>query len=205
MGAKICLMISEKGGAGKSTATFCLGSTLASRGASVLGVDLDPQGSLTGWANSGGASVFPVVASTIDALPALVKQQAPNYQYIFIDPQPRADDVSARLIALADLALVVVQPSPFDAWAASTTADLLEARMKRGGFEVGILLNRIHENRNLARSIRDGQWHTTSLPILDNALPEKELFKAMGAGGNPYLEPDLKPYLDALADEIFGE
>ena len=45
-------IVSQKGGVGKTTTAYSIGSGLAKRGASVLFVDLDPQGNMTYTANA---------------------------------------------------------------------------------------------------------------------------------------------------------
>jgi len=62
----ILTVANQKGGVGKTTTTFNLGFALATKGDSVLMVDLDPQASLTlacGIENSAGRSISEVVGS----------------------------------------------------------------------------------------------------------------------------------------------
>lgn len=44
---KVIAVANQKGGVGKTTTTYSLGSAMAKKGKKVLGIDFDPQGSLT--------------------------------------------------------------------------------------------------------------------------------------------------------------
>jgi chromosome partitioning protein len=100
---------------------------LALKGASVLLIDADPQGSARDWAAArDGEPPFAVVGldrPTIHRdLPAIAK----NYDHVLIDGAPRVTELARSAILAADIIVVPVQPSPYDVWAAQEVVNLIK-------------------------------------------------------------------------------
>jgi len=120
---KVIAIVSQKGGAGKST--------LARHGAVLLEevglVDLDRQGTTRKWMERRDAADLPgvsLIRATADRLGGLrARAEERGYRWIVIDTPPAHDDERAVRAALevADLAVVPVQPSPDDLEAVETT------------------------------------------------------------------------------------
>lgn len=124
MAAKIIAVTNQKGGSGKTTLSMQLAGALARRGHQVLVVDADPQGTATRWAATADddkpfpASVVGLGASSGE-VHREVRKFVDDYVYIIIDCPPAADSpVPQSALLVADLALVPINPSPLDMWAA---------------------------------------------------------------------------------------
>lgn len=123
----VVVVANQKGGAGKTTVTRNLA---VAAGEDVAIVDRDPQGSVTAWWNRREAespALVPVPGSLADTLDALRDAGA---RLVFVDTPPAANADLAGIIALADLVVIPVRPSPDDLDAVGPTLDLI-ARARR--------------------------------------------------------------------------
>jgi chromosome partitioning protein len=120
-------LLSQKGGAGKSTLALHLGSEAASRGLRTLLVDLDPQGNLAAWGHRRGARPPDVSAEHPANLErALAAAASEGYDLVVLDTAPHADQTALRAARAAQLILVPCRPSTFDIEAISATLDLCQ-------------------------------------------------------------------------------
>src|SRR5271166_6890332 len=113
---KVIVLASQKGGVGKTTLTgnLAVAADLAEDGPAVL-IDTDPQGSLSAWWNAREAE-SPALAPTAlagleDKLKAL---GSAGFTYAVVDTPPAITDAIRAVVALADLVLIPVKPSPHD-------------------------------------------------------------------------------------------
>ena len=93
-------LMSQKGGAGKSTLALHLAAEGAARGLRVLLLDLDPQGNLMGWGKRRGD-----LPPDVDAIHA----------------SKLADRASVQAAEAADLILIPCRPVTFDLDAITAT------------------------------------------------------------------------------------
>ena len=123
-------LMSQKGGAGKSTLALHLAAEASARGLKALLVDLDPQGNLIGWADRRGdrpPDVQALHASRLDA--ELRTARAEGYQLAVIDTAPSADRIALTAAKAADLILVPCRPAQFDldaVWATLATCEMVK-------------------------------------------------------------------------------
>jgi chromosome partitioning protein len=93
-------------------------------------MDTDPQGGLAGWWNARAASK-PEWIDPVGSLPeAIAVCRTAGYGTLLIDTPPSLSDTIAEVLALADLVLVPVQPSPNDLRAVGGTVELAAASGK---------------------------------------------------------------------------
>ena len=118
-------IISQKGGAGKSTLAIHL-AVEAAKTQNVAIIDLDPQASTASWGDRREAEL-PVVRSAHAArLPqeiALVEEN--GGELLIIDTAPHSDAAAVEAARAADLVLVPVLPNIFDIEAGLATGTLL--------------------------------------------------------------------------------
>jgi len=122
---KIITVASQKGGGGKTTLTATLGAYAASRGRSVVLIDLDPQKSLTGWWSDREPDTLELCEASVDEIEAGKLRDLP-VDLVLIDTPPAHDSERQVLAALeaADLALIPVRPSRLDLEAVARTSGL---------------------------------------------------------------------------------
>jgi chromosome partitioning protein len=120
-------VLSQKGGAGKTTVALHLAVAALQSGKSVLVIDVDPQQSATKWANIRGSDSPKVVASVVPDLPRLLAETARRgIDLAIIDTSPRADRDCIDICRRADFVIVPVRPSVMDIPAVQETMQLIE-------------------------------------------------------------------------------
>lgn len=120
---KTIVIASGKGGSGKTT----LAAHLAVEAGGVTWIiDTDRQGTLSQWHERRPAETperldvaFGQLAKGLDTL------AAKGVAFCFLDTAPAITDQTTAVIALADLVLIPVRPSPADLWAVGGTVELV--------------------------------------------------------------------------------
>lgn len=128
MTMKVLAVASQKGGVGKTTLAAHLAVAAEAAGiAPALLIDLDPQQSLTDWWQARGSSAPALVAAGRDLGGTLTALRGHGAQLVVIDTPPAASPALASTLALADLVLLPVRPSPHDLRAVGRTVELAPA------------------------------------------------------------------------------
>jgi hypothetical protein len=123
------VMVSGKGGTGKTTLAFGIALTLNEAGKTFTIINHDPQKSLTALLNQ---------------LPLPARRQPPAAVTI-VDTPPRLDDASVRaVIKTADVLLVPTDSSPMDVPVTNNTAKLVESLRKETA-NAFVVLNKVRK------------------------------------------------------------
>lgn len=164
-------VVSQKGGAGKSTLTVHLAVAAMLAGSKVAILDTDPQGSVAAWGEARVADNPPVIAVAAgDLAGALAEARAEGYDVIFIDTQPRASASVANVIGASSWALIPVRPSAFDI----TTADQTQRLAVAAGTPFAFVLNACPAR---AREVAEGREVLAALgPVLDATFGERRAY-----------------------------
>lgn len=124
-------IISQKGGAGKTTLSLHLAAAAQDAGRVSLIIDTDPQATASQWAAWRQDAPPEVIDSPPPRLAAKVAQaQGQGAEVIVIDTPPHADSAARAAVEIADLVLIPCRPSAFDLSAIQTTAKLVQLLRK---------------------------------------------------------------------------
>jgi chromosome partitioning protein len=135
---KTVAILSQKGGAGKTTVALHLAVAAQQAGQTVVVIDLDPQTSAAGWRDSRTAENPVVVAVPESRLPhALKTAKEGGADLVLIDSAPHARDVALAAAEAADFILVPCRPGILDLRAIGPTARIA----KLAGKPTFVILN----------------------------------------------------------------
>jgi len=138
---EIWAVLSQKGGAGKTTIALHLAVSAMKAGRTVLVADLDPQQSAVKWANIRDSDSPKVVPCVLPDLSKLLTGAAKRADLAIVDTSPRADRDSIEICRRAQLVVVPVRPSLWDVVALEETMRLIE--LARQTSKTVILLNAV--------------------------------------------------------------
>lgn len=130
---KTIVITSQKGGSGKSTLTAHLAVEAERAGdGPVWLIDTDKQATLSRWHDRREAETPQRAAIEFRQLEGGLRALADRHgaAWCLIDTAPAITDQTASVMALADLVLIPVQPSPADLWAVAETIELVKAAGK---------------------------------------------------------------------------
>ena len=135
MGAHLRTIViaSPKGGTGKSTIAGHLAVEVEGHGAGPVAiVDTDPQGSLAEWWNAREAPAPLFAAVDTGQLPSRLEAlEAHGVELVIIDTPPTFSQATHRTLAVADLVLIPVRPSPHDLRAIGQVLEAVEEQARR--------------------------------------------------------------------------
>lgn len=127
-------LVTQKGGAGKTTLASALAVAAADAGETVIALDLDPQGSLTAWGNDRKAStpaVDSLTGAKLSQLSSVLSSLAQKgFTLAILDCPGIASTATNTAMASADLCLIPTRPTRLDIRATKPTIESLMA-MKR--------------------------------------------------------------------------
>lgn len=144
---QIFSLISQKGGAGKSTLARQLAVLAGEAGVSIL-IDRDPQGTSTKWWQR-RQTLQPALERPdlldLDGtdLTAAVTALRKQHGILFVDTRPAVAEPEAEAARIADLVIVPVRPSPDDLEAVGETLKILRRLDKRAVVIVNAAKNEV--------------------------------------------------------------
>jgi chromosome partitioning protein len=193
----IIVLAQTKGGVGKSTLAINLAIARAQKGADVLLVDADEQGTATDFTalrtERLGTSGYTAISLTGPAVRTQVLRLCSKYQDIIIDAGGRDTAGLRAALTIADTALVPFQPRSFDLWSLDKVVSLLtEAEgYRERPLRALALLNFADpqgaDNADAAEALRAAP----ALTYLDTPIGRRKAFPNAAAAGLSVLE--LKP------------
>jgi chromosome partitioning protein len=144
---KTIAIISQKGGAGKTTLAIHLAVAAVIAGKSAAVIDLDPQSSACGWSDLRSRDKPSVVSSQASRLSqVLAAARKAGASLGILDTAPHSESAALAAARLADLILVPCRPAILDLRAINTTLELT----KIAGKPAAIVLNSVPARGPLA-------------------------------------------------------
>lgn len=111
----VVAIISQKGGAGKTTVALNLAVAATQAGLSAAVLDIDPQASATRWSDAREGIPPAVTAAQASRLPILLAaERRKGVALAVIDTGPASDTAALAAARLADLILIPCRPSALD-------------------------------------------------------------------------------------------
>jgi chromosome partitioning protein len=150
---KIIAIISQKGGAGKTTLAVHLATAAIAAGYTTAIIDLDPQGTAASWGDRRTAGAPEVISGQAVRLPALTTAARENgADIVILDTAPNADQTASLSARAADLVLIPCRPSTFDLEAIETTLLLAKATKK----PAYVVLNAVPPRSGIGKEAAEG-------------------------------------------------
>jgi chromosome partitioning protein len=174
-------IISQKGGAGKTTLAIHLAAAAAAEIVSLI-VDTDPQATASRWGEWRDGADPEIIDCGAPSLLAskLSKAAELGAELAVIDTPPHADAMARQAARLADLILVPCRPKAFDLAAIEATAELVKASQKPAFVVLMAGPPRAPLIYREATEVIEGAFGLQLAPVL---LPERAAFHHSTAQG----------------------
>lgn len=199
---QVLAVMSQKGGAGKTTISVHLAVAASRKGLKTVVFDTDPQQSVMVWAKARESDEPTVAAITTNKLAAAIEQAKANgYEFVVIDTAPNAGTDAVDVAALATTVLVPVRPSVFDLSAAKRTIEII----KRAGVDSLLVLSACPHRAPEIGMAREALG-LSGLPVANTLIGDRRPYARAVQTGRAVVEfePDGKAAeeINALLAEI---
>lgn len=206
----VIALVGNKGGAGKTTLTVNLAVGLAQRSRVII-LDADPQGSSLQWRAIADDETLPSVIAATENVDGHVEKYASLYDYVVIDCPPSVQATQTlSTLQLSDLALIPVQPSPFDLWASVHIEQAVkDARAHNASLKSLLVINQLEPRTTLSQLIREA-LSEISVPVAETPIRRRVVYRASALEGRSVYAmgkrgADAVDELELLLKEITGQ
>jgi chromosome partitioning protein len=132
---RVIAFVTQKGGSGKSTLTFCCGVRAEETGKRVLLLDMDPQATTELWyqdRESERPRLARIKPGDLDQ--ALKGATRERFDFVLIDTPGRDEPATAAAIRAADFCIIPCRPTPGDMKATPATVATIKRLGKPAAF-----------------------------------------------------------------------
>ena len=179
----VIALVGNKGGAGKTTLTVNLAVGLGRLGRIVI-LDTDPQGSSAQWRSIADDEMLPPVISATDNVVEQVRGLVTEYDYLVVDCPPSVQaPQTLSVLQVTDLALIPVQPSPFDLWASIHIEQaVMQARESNPALQGLLVINQLEPRTTLSQLMREALAEI-QVPVAQTAIRRRAVYRASALEG----------------------
>jgi chromosome partitioning protein len=181
---QVVTISSRKGGAGKTHLARHLAVEAERLGLRVALIDADPMRGLTQWWEARAAETPPLIALSAGLPAAVETARRMGVAVLFIDTPPSAGDVVEAAVAVADLIVVPVRPSPDDLRAVGSTVEIARRARRRMVFVINQTKPRVRLTGQAAILLSQ---HGTVAPTM---IADRTVYAASGTDGRTASEID---------------
>jgi len=196
--AMIISLVNQKGGVGKTTIAINLASGLSESGHRVLLVDADPQGSVLQWQSITDDQRFEVMHRPSASLLDDKKTMARGRDHVIIDAPPAMGGITRAVLAVSNLAIVPIGPSPLDIWSSKETLSLFpEVRKHNRRLQARLLICRKIVGTRVGKEAREA-LETYDMDVFESEISQRVAFVEAMISGRSVL--DDAPKSEAAAE-----
>jgi len=151
---RVIAFVTQKGGSGKSTLTFCCAVAAEEKKKRAIILDMDPQGTATIWFKD-RESETPTLAciKSSELTDAIIKAKKAGYDLVFIDTPGRDEPATAAAIRAADLCIIPCRPTPGDMKATPPTIATINRLKKDAAFVITQAPSRSYRNAEAEKGL----------------------------------------------------
>lgn len=196
----IVALVGNKGGAGKTTLCVNLATAMSALAPTVV-LDADPQRSSLQWRDLAERDNAVTVVDAVDDVRGAVQSARATHEHIVIDCPPSVHAVqTAEVLAVCEIALVPVQPSPLDIWATVHIEDRVkQARRVNPGLRAVLIINQLEPWTLLSQQVRQGLAELR-LPVARTAVRRRMAYRSSILEGRTVMDLGMRGR--KAADEI---
>ena len=203
----VIALAGNKGGAGKTTLTVNLSVGLGRLGRVVI-LDTDPQGSSAQWRGIGDDDMLPTVISATENLVEQVRNLEQDNDYVVVDCPPSVQaPQTLAILQVSDVALIPVQPSPFDLWASIHIENaVMQARDSNPALQALLVINQLEPRTTLSQLMREAMAEI-EVPVAATAIRRRAAYRVSALEGRSVYGmgkrgADAAAELDQLIQEV---
>ena len=206
----VIALVGNKGGAGKTTLTVNLAVGFGRLGQIAI-LDTDPQGSSAQWRTIADDDSLPAVISATEDLVEKVTDLKNHYDYVVVDCPPYVQAPQTRaILQVSDVALIPVQPSPFDLWASIHIENaVMDSRTSNPDLRALLVINQLEPRTTLSQLMREALTEI-QVPVANTAIQRRAVYRASALEGRSVYAmgkrgADAVAELDQLIQEVTSQ
>lgn len=179
----VIALVGNKGGAGKTTLSVNLAVGLGLTAETAI-LDSDPQGSSAQWRSNANDDLLPQVIPETEFLIETVRELKHKYNYLVVDCPPSVlAPQTLSILQVCDLALIPVQPSPFDLWASIHIEQAVtNAKTTNPALRSMLVINQLEPRTTLSQLMREALTEI-NVPVANTAIQRRAVYRASALEG----------------------
>ncbi|MEE4379040.1 MAG: AAA family ATPase [Candidatus Competibacteraceae bacterium] len=152
---RIVSIVSQKGGAGKTTMAINLAVAASSGGGKVTVVDLDPQATASNWGDRREHASPEIVSAQAARLNQIIKRMDGRTEWAFVDTPPAISNTTLAAVKVADAILIPSRAAIFDLDTLAATLELVQMGKKTANVVLNAIPHRGQDAQEAKEVIAD--------------------------------------------------